>query len=567
MNTVRRFHYLKVLLLLMMRSSTGADWRTSSVSAAAGDVVVYRDALATGWQDWSWQSARNFSNTSPVYAGTRSIAFTAQQAFAGLSLRAPAPINTANYSALEFYGYGSSSGDKYQVYTQPTDSGTASPTSQFNTRPVASGTGEWRRIRIPLHLLGNPAQIQRINIQENAGQTGTIYVDEIKLVGVTTTAIPDTTRDGTRALGGPSGVAVAPNGRAYVAVYPQSRVLSWSNMTSMVSNAAPDRIFGVNASNLSNGDPDANGCTRGASAQLMCGPESVAVDSGGNLYVADTYHQRVLIFFNPDTDATPTTADRVLGQRDFDDTVVNADTVANNSKREGFNLPRGVAVDFADNLYVVDEFNQRVLKYSWPLWGVGGSSEMTIPDAVLGQTNLNTLGTGTSDSGATATNRFRLPLGVAIDGRGNVYVADIWNNRVQRFDYPLTNGEAAARVYTGFFNPHDVAIDPAGTLFVADTKNGKVKAFINPLIDATADREYTGLQFPMGLAFDAAGNLLVADCGRAADGNVNSFPPCRRDPLGVVLFKAPVASTSGPALTVDAAASRRAINPDIYGIN
>ncbi len=60
----------------------------------ASDLIVYNDALAAGWEDWSWSTAVNFSNTSPVQTGTRSIALTYNAAWAGLSLRASNVVNT-----------------------------------------------------------------------------------------------------------------------------------------------------------------------------------------------------------------------------------------------------------------------------------------------------------------------------------------------------------------------------------------------------------------------------------------------------------------------------------------
>ena len=360
-------------------------------------------------------------------------------------------------------------------------------------------------------------------------------------------AVP--TADAERALVGPSGVAVAPNGRVYVALYPASRVWSWPNTASLFAGDAADLVFGLDPdTQTGNGDPDSGQCA-GATTSLLCGPESVAVDSAGNLYLADTYHHRVLIYLNPDSDATPTAADGVLGQSNFTNNGTGGGLT-------GYNFPRGLALDAADNLYIVDEFNHRVLRYDTPL------TTDTTPDAVLGQADFNG-----SSTGATAT-KFNLPLAVAVDGNGHVYVTDLLNGRVQRFAPPLTNGMAATQSFTGLNYPHDVAVDSQNRLYIADTHNQQILQFLDPINTPTADNTFADLYLPMGMAFDLNGDLLVADCGLPASGTIGDFPPCRLDPRRVVLFAiGEPPPPTGLLLNVDVAADRAAISPDIYGLH
>jgi sugar lactone lactonase YvrE len=415
--------------------------------------------------------------------------------------------------------------------------------------------------------LGNPAQIARLNWQNTAaGAAPTYYLDDIRLVAENGApeVFPDATSDGERAfVPGPSGVAVAPNGRVYVAVYQDNRVYSWLNTDAMTSGAAPDKTFGI-----ANGDPD-NGCTNGPSATVLCGPESVAVDGDGNLYVADTYNHRVVVFYNPDTDATPNAADFVLGQAagNLDAGVANYDAGPDDGIKPGFCLARGLAVDAADNLYVVDESNHRVLKFNSPL------TTDILPDLALGQPNLGVFNQGcpTLRSNQTANNRFDWPLGVAVDGANTVYVTDLHNNRVLRFDNPQADGPTASGVYNGLSSPHDVAVDPSGNVYIADTGNGRVLAYADGVNgDATHDHLFPGLSFPMGMAFDGDGNFLAADCGKPAQ--VGGYPPCVTDPRGVYIYNAPDAPPPPPdpdeiTLAVNGAADRKPISPYIYGIN
>ncbi|MEZ4616924.1 MAG: hypothetical protein R2867_15665 [Caldilineaceae bacterium] len=97
---------------------------------------------------------------------------------------------------------------------------------------------------------------------------------------------------------------------------------------------------------------------------------------------------------------------------------------------------------------IVDEFHQRVLKFVDPL-GTDG-----VPDLVLGQSTLTD----------QATVLFSTPLGVVVDSAGNVYVTDLFNDRVRRFDQPSGNMATATQSYI-VSRPHDLAIDGAGALY------------------------------------------------------------------------------------------------------
>ena len=141
------------------------------------DLVVYDDALAAGWEDWSWDAIVDFSATARVKTGARSIAVTYTAAWAGLSLRAPAAISTVGYSAIRLWVYGH--GQPLALYTQATDAGAASPFYTF-TPPA----GIWTQINAPLSALGNPGAIQRVNVQEFGGAAQPVfYLDDVRLVG------------------------------------------------------------------------------------------------------------------------------------------------------------------------------------------------------------------------------------------------------------------------------------------------------------------------------------------------------------------------------------------------
>jgi sugar lactone lactonase YvrE len=560
--------------LLMGNANLERIGLTSRGWANASDLILYTDALTAGWQDWSWGTTRVFTNAAPVQSGTASIAVTYTAAWGGLSLRAPAPIDTATYSAVGFWAYGGAGGTSISLYAQSTDNGNA-----LTAKSLTAPAGTWIQFTVPLSELGNPAQIARITWQDGSGGAQpTYYLDNIRLVAKTGGghAFPDTTPDRSLTFQtGTTGVAVAPSGRLYVAAWRENRVYSWPNAAAVKSGDAPDLTFGGVNTNHNN----ETGCSFTPSAANLCGPESVAVDSVNNLYVADTYHHRVLIFRNPDTDASPTTADVVLGQGgNFGTKQTNFDGAANDGIVEGLYYPRGLAVDGSGNLWVVDEFNHRVLKFLQPLVGDA------LPDLVLGQSGLGVT-VGQNFSGETAANRFNLPLGVVVDSAGTVYVTDYGNNRIARFDAPAANGPTATFI-SGFDHAHDLAVDAQDNLFVADTFANAVRIVLAGTTQIAPNPTYTSqLDKPMGLSLDAAGNLYVANCGdypcenstvlTIFDAQVESStatPTVTSTSTGTATAT-PTTTPTSPAsnadvsLSVDVAADRRPISEHIYGIH
>ena len=147
--------------------------------SAQADTIVYDDALADDWQNWSWNSTVDFANSTPA-RGARAIAVTFQQGWAGLSLRSESPPNGADYSAVTFWAHGGTTGERtVYFYIQQTDGGNETPKQQLT---IPAGT--WTPFTVPLSSLGNPATIKRLNWQEGTGSAQpTFYVDDIRLVG------------------------------------------------------------------------------------------------------------------------------------------------------------------------------------------------------------------------------------------------------------------------------------------------------------------------------------------------------------------------------------------------
>ena len=238
-----------------------------------------------------------------------------------------------------------------------------------------------------------------------------------------------------------------------------------------------------------------------------------------------------------------TSAYRVLGQPDLRQNGLNL--------VQGVELrqPSGIALDARGNqthIYIADTLNSRVLGWA----DVASYQIGDAPDVVLGQPGPQY--SGLLGIGAKG---FNGPLGLSVDPlTGNLYVADINNNRVLRFLSPFANltriepdavyGQpnfttrtASAASSTSLNQPRAVAFDSSGNLWVADSGNHRVLRFsaavlnsqTQPAADtvigqkdffgssANAGGQVSGAGFdtPNALAFDAQGNLYVSD-GRNA---------------------------------------------------
>ena len=248
--------------------------------------------------------------------------------------------------------------------------------------------------------------------------------------------------DGTAAsFNHPEGVAVDAAGNVYVA--------DISNTT--IREITPAGVV-TTLAGLAGSSGTADGTGSGA---RFSGPSGVAVDSGGNVYVADTYS---------DTIRKVTPAGVVTTLAGLAGSPGNVDATGSSAR---FNQPAGVAVDAAGNVYVADTYNDTIRKVT-PAGGV------TTLAGVVGSS-------GSADGTGTAA-RFYLPIGIAIDKGGNIYVADTYNDTIRGITPAgvVTTlaglaGTAGAANGTGigaqFYLPYGVTVDTAGNIYVADTLN------------------------------------------------------------------------------------------------
>lgn len=256
-----------------------------------------------------------------------------------------------------------------------------------------------------------------------------------------------------------------------------------------------------------------------ATAAQLSLPFGVAVDGAGNVFIADGGNRRIR---RVDAVSGIITSVAGSGSNCFPSTSPCGD--GGPSALAQLGSPNGVAVDAAGNIFIADAGVHRIRRV----------------DAVSG-TMTTVAGTGVfgfNGDGAPATSiQLGSPNGVAVDGAGNLYIADTFNQRVAKVDPAGSLTTVAGTGVSGFSGdggpataamlslPFAVHVDGAGTVFVADTANNRVRR-VDPgtgLIDTVAGNGLFGfggdggpataavLAFPSGVALDAAGNLLIAD--------------------------------------------------------
>lgn len=297
------------------------------------------------------------------------------------------------------------------------------------------------------------------------------------------------------------------------------------------------------------GMPGSSGSADGAgSAARFTHPAGVAVDSVGNVYVADSTNYTI-------RKITPTGIVTTL-----------AGTAGSSGSADGvgaaarFDYPNGIVVDGAGNVYVADTDSNTIRK---------------ITPAGVVTTLAGTAGVAGAADGAGAAASFRGPYGVAVDAAGTVYVADTLNSKIRKISpagvvstmiiysggvevpfgiavdatgnvvatsmhYVVKFNPAgvmtilAGAVYSSgsadgvgaaarFYNPRSVALDGAGNVFVADNGNHAIRKITpagnvttvagTPRHSGTADGTGAVARFnePAGITVDSAGNAYVAD--------------------------------------------------------
>ncbi len=318
-------------------------------------------------------------------------------------------------------------------------------------------------------------------------------------------------------LNRPYGVAADSSGNLYIAGYLSHRIRKVDALTGNISTFAGTAGAGYS------GDGGA-----AASAQLN-EPYHLALDGAGNLYIADSNNHRIRKVDAAGVITTVAGGGSSLG-----------DGGAATSAR--LNLPYGVALDGLGNLYIADTGNHRIRR-------VDASTGIISTVAGTGASGYS------GDGGAAASAQLNLPYDVAVDGAGNIYIADRSNHRIRKVDAATGiistvagtgdgayGGDGGPAAEAQIYDPWGVAVDGSGNLYIADASNHRIRKVDaagvittvagggSSLGDGGAAAE-AQLNSPFDIAADGAGNLYIADTVNQRVRKV-TFPPPPPAPAG-----------------------------------
>ncbi len=314
---------------------------------------------------------------------------------------------------------------------------------------------------------------------------------------------------------------------------------------SLLLKITPNGVLTVVAGNGIRGYSGDGGLATSASLNLPIGggaQAGVAVDAAGNLYVADTASHRIRKV-NPDGKISTVAGGVGAGFSGDGGPATSA----------SLNIPTGVTVDAAGNLYIADNFNNRIRRVS--------------PNGTITTVAGNGVAAFSGDGGPATAASLNRPSAVAVDGGANLYIAEEVNRRIRKVTPQGTistvagggtGGDGSLATMADLGTPRGIAVDRAGNLYIADTPGNRIRkvgldgkiflfagAFGGPGFSGDGGPAAAALlDSPFAMAVDAAGNVFITDTGNErirrvdARGTISTF-------AGSGVFK--FAGDGGPA--------------------
>ncbi len=322
------------------------------------------------------------------------------------------------------------------------------------------------------------------------------------IAGLGPTAVGDGGAASSASLNLPSGAAADAAGNIYIADAANNRIRKIDASTGNISTIAGTGTAG------NTGDGAA------ATSATLSSPYGVALDSDGNVYIADTGNDRVRKVTVSSGNIAALAGTGTAG-------FTGDGGAATSATLRG---PRGVAVDSSGNVYIADSQNERIRKVT------------------ISTGNIETIaGTGTAgsngDGGLATAAQVNFPHDLTLDASGNVYICDTFNSLIRKIDVSTGNiSTIAGTENTGFSGdgglataarlnfPRGLTLDAAGNLYIADYSNHRIRRVdTSGSIETIAGAGTAGfsgdgglaasaqLNRPYGVAADSAGNLYVTD--------------------------------------------------------
>ena len=308
----------------------------------------------------------------------------------------------------------------------------------------------------------------------------------------------------------------------YVADTFNNRVLCWNVPTQFANGAFADLVIGQSdlLTTLPQG-PFVNGSTRPSSG--MTSPMGMVVDGKGNLYIIDAGNNRILRFPQPFNQNGNPFPDMVIGQRTLIQGLLTPEISAGTL---AFSSSSGVSqaylkFDSANNLWVADVLNNRVLRYPASVLATGANGPSA--DIVIGQPDFSS-NSATQIFDPTSTSILRSPTGIAFDqSGGRLYVSESQpgtsttaiRSRILVYNPPFASNQSAGRIIgtVAANNPVQPPLISASQLgasatdvfninnniAVADTTNNRILIY-NPFQQFTADTLTQAAQVVLGQA-------------------------------------------------------------------
>jgi trimeric autotransporter adhesin len=309
-------------------------------------------------------------------------------------------------------------------------------------------------------------------------------------------------------LNAPADVAFDSAGNWYIADYTNCRIRKVAIATGNISTVAGNGTCGYNSDGIA------------ATSAELNGPNSVAIDSSGNIYIADYTNNRIR---------------KVTISTSFISTVAGTGTASYSgdgaaATSAALNTPSGVAVDSSGNIYIADRTNDRVRKVTISTGYIstvaGNGSSCGSPTG------------GCGDGSAATSANLTSPNSVALDSSGNIYIADSGDNRIREVTISSGNistvagngtpgytGDGAAATSAEINGPNGAALDSSGNIYISDTQNRRIRV-VNPgnghisTLAGNGTQGATGnggpaisaeLDDPKQITVDGLGNVYLAD--------------------------------------------------------